>query len=87
MGSNIATSHRTSSRPTIHRLANLVDSPLPLHARYHRNVPTTNLIRSRLLFPNMRKLGIDLESNCGMIDIDRKTNSFMDACTVKTTRK
>jgi len=87
VGSNIATLHRPCSRPTVHRLAELVDAPLQLHARYHSNVPTTNLIRSRLLFPNMRKLGIDLDSNCDMIDIDRKTNSFMDTCIVKTTRK
>ena len=87
MGSNIATSHRTSSRPTIHRLANLVDAPRQLHARDHPNSLTTKFIRSTLLFPNMRKLGIDLDSNCDMIYIDRKTNSFMDACTVKTTRK
>ena len=87
MGSNIATSHRTSSRPTIHRLADLVDAPRQLHARDHLNSLTTKIIRSTLLFPNMRKLGIDLDSNCGMIDIDRKTNSFMDTCTVKTIRK
>ena len=87
MGSNIATLRRPCSRPTVYRLAELVDAPLQTHARDHPNSPTTKFIRSTLLFPNMRKLGIDLDSNCDMIDIDRKTNSFMDTCTVKTIRK
>ena len=35
----------------------------------------------------LRKLGIDLGFNCGMIEQDRKTDFFRDACTSKTTRK